>query len=1079
MEIMKFKKVSSIFVMLILCMSFNFIGVQATSFSQDGLEVRIDLDKDSYQANEKSAITVRVKNKNAFEVTNVNVDTEIPKELTVDKDSTHTLTIDSLAPNETKEYVIMVTKENKTGVLEGDGDKPEVETDKEYQNTIKQPADTADSTAFIMLAGLLVVSGGALFVLKKHKKKSLLLIMLATTLGLSLFQMPNAQARVDRKDFSLTQNVTFDNKAYDFIIKVSYDKIFGEVVENGEVTKEEWITTLVSLMDVKLQNEVEQYSFDDFEEVKDPTIIETAVQYGFLEIEVNADNMLLFEPNAYATREFVAYTTIRALGFVPTQEDMNMSSDDRGTLAYPGEDKIALDFGMLYMIGNSFNPNQFISKVEKQNVIDRTKKILNSTKIDSNHKNSVEYANGVKETTLSYELDEANKTIIVQDKKLVKDWKKGEIHVLHEANNSINDIAIRIISIKEENNKIIIKYEEPKLEEYIKKIDLEGSKKVEGTFTPAEGVEIETDSKVRSTSSGTVPLLGPINIKYKNEKKKIDIKGSIDLKEIEYRLDADFSLWNGLEINEIYTTILNENKVTFSYIADRVEDLKVKIGDFNVPIGYGCNSSVELYAVVRADSSIQFSFVNSNKVGVQYTNGRIRPITNSEFSTSGLNAQMNMQGGLEPAVGLEFLGNSMIKFTVGCGLGFNATWSEMIDFPTFCIDGSFYFYANISTYVGPESWNLKLEKEIFNKNNSIWKKRVHIEETGIGSVCTKRDKGIYEGIVKEATSPNKPISRAKIEVLKDNKVIDSTSSKQDGKFSGIKLSKGSYKLRVSSSGYLPYENNFQITSGENTYLEPQLMVGNSQNGKLVSINGNIKNALTGEVISGATITVRKNGLHNVGEVVTAIKSDADGYYQVNLQAGNYELDVTKDGFIPAYKNIALGNDTNKIDVVLNPKGGSNVGDNLRIVLTWGESPRDLDSHLSSEGIHIYFANKYTEEANLDVDDRSSYGPETISINKPKKETYHYYIHDYTNGGDNESYDLSNSSAQVKVYNGNSLLYTFNIPQGKKGTIWHVFDVDYKTGKLKPINNFFNNYDLDSQNNVNNYLGLSENQIKKE
>lgn len=56
-------------------------------------------------------------------------------------------------------------------------------------------------------------------------------------------------------------------------------------------------------------------------------------------------------------------------------------------------------------------------------------------------------------------------------------------------------------------------------------------------------------------------------------------------------------------------------------------------------------------------------------------------------------------------------------------------------------------------------------------------------------------------------------------------------------------------------------------------------------------------------------------------------------------------------------------------------------DGMRVVLSWGEKPFDLDSHLIFPGGHIYFDSKEGTDANLDVDDTDSYGPETVTISK--------------------------------------------------------------------------------------------------
>jgi uncharacterized protein YfaP (DUF2135 family) len=57
---------------------------------------------------------------------------------------------------------------------------------------------------------------------------------------------------------------------------------------------------------------------------------------------------------------------------------------------------------------------------------------------------------------------------------------------------------------------------------------------------------------------------------------------------------------------------------------------------------------------------------------------------------------------------------------------------------------------------------------------------------------------------------------------------------------------------------------------------------------------------------------------------------------------------------------------------------------VRIVLTWGETPRDLDSHLDTpSGCHVYYGRKQCNrgQESLDTDVTDSFGPETINIRK--------------------------------------------------------------------------------------------------
>ena len=117
-------------------------------------------------------------------------------------------------------------------------------------------------------------------------------------------------------------------------------------------------------------------------------------------------------------------------------------------------------------------------------------------------------------------------------------------------------------------------------------------------------------------------------------------------------------------------------------------------------------------------------------------------------------------------------------------------------------------------------------------------------------------------------------------------------------------------------------------------------------------------------------------------------------------------------------------------------------DGLRVVLTWGRSPTDLDSHLSFAENHVYFASKNGESAHLDVDDTDSFGPETITIEKKKSgQNYVYAIHNYSNQNSTSSNVLSNSKARVEVYVGQTLIRTYSIKPNKSATAWVVFGID--------------------------------------
>ena len=91
-------------------------------------------------------------------------------------------------------------------------------------------------------------------------------------------------------------------------------------------------------------------------------------------------------------------------------------------------------------------------------------------------------------------------------------------------------------------------------------------------------------------------------------------------------------------------------------------------------------------------------------------------------------------------------------------------------------------------------------------------------------------------------------------------------------------------------------------------------------------------------------------------------------------------------------------------------------------------------------------------ADLDVDDTTSYGPETLTLyqSKPGK-IYHYYVHDYINQGLSDSNEMSNSGARLSIFVDGLYRETMYIPTNKAGTVWHAFDYNPDTKEIIKIN----------------------------
>lgn len=208
-----------------------------------------------------------------------------------------------------------------------------------------------------------------------------------------------------------------------------------------------------------------------------------------------------------------------------------------------------------------------------------------------------------------------------------------------------------------------------------------------------------------------------------------------------------------------------------------------------------------------------------------------------------------------------------------------------------------------------------------------------------------------------------------------------------------------------------------------------------------SLQVTVQDAVTGNILPGATVTL--NGF--------AATSDATGVATIpDTPTGTFTLTVSMAGYITYQQTVTLVVGPNNLIVALSPQLAAG---QMRFVLTWGENPRDLDSHLTGPDtaggrFHVYFAdrNPTGADANLDVDDTSSYGPETITISQFHSGTYRYYVHHFSGTG-----TLSTSGAIVKVYGEQGLLATATVPTTGTGEYWYVFDVDGATRAITLVN----------------------------
>ena len=311
--------------------------------------------------------------------------------------------------------------------------------------------------------------------------------------------------------------------------------------------------------------------------------------------------------------------------------------------------------------------------------------------------------------------------------------------------------------------------------------------------------------------------------------------------------------------------------------------------------------------------------------------------------------------------------------------------------------------------------------------------------------------GTLEGVVRNFVS-GLGIAGATINVYDDATLIATTTTDANGNYS-VEVDTGNdYTVEIDSAGFIPATyNSVDIVADETTILEAILQIPDSFVGN-GTVSGTIKDSLTGNGLAGVTVNLRAGLNTQTGAVVTTGTTNGAGLFSIaNVPTGYYTAELAKTGYIIAFISIySLGGQTTgdqnaSISPVL-------AAGETRIVLTWGGAPSDLDSHLtgpttSGGRFHIYCVGTSVNDgtvAQLDADDTTSYGPETVTISTQIAGVYRYSVYDYTNKASNSSTALSNSGAQVKVYQASGLVATYNIPSNLGGTLWAVFELSGNT-----------------------------------
>ena len=216
--------------------------------------------------------------------------------------------------------------------------------------------------------------------------------------------------------------------------------------------------------------------------------------------------------------------------------------------------------------------------------------------------------------------------------------------------------------------------------------------------------------------------------------------------------------------------------------------------------------------------------------------------------------------------------------------------------------------------------------------------------------------------------------------------------------------------------------------------------------------------LTNVVLNATDATPLANAsvkLISVSDTYTTTTDSNGSFTFSNTPIRSYTIEVSAEGFV-TYSTSFDAESTSSIS--LSPETVGADSNDFRFVLTWNETPADMDFFFfihDADGNLLdtinYNDKSYIDgdfEVTLDNDEVNGYGPETITVtNLPENYTLKVFIYNYS-----RDENITNSNSNVTIYQGNSSLAEYNVsgvsnPQDSTHSWWSV--ATYHNSTLTP------------------------------
>lgn len=1065
----KLKKIILFLFIIIFSLKINTNSIFAATLSQDGLEIILTTDKEEYNQDEQIVATLTVTNTNIFTITNISLENIIPEGYMLVDNFEKTKQVKSLSAGETATLTVTYT----------------ISENEQTSNITPNTGDCSKITFWSVL--LILAAIGIILILKKKKWKNFLslflcIIMISVNIMYTSIQI-NAN-EIDIKTIEIETIVKINKENIIIRAKVDYQSLLNENQ-----------TTYTVKFDSNGGSLVESQIIDEGNQVKKP---DTPTRVGYIFVNWYSDSELKtpYDFSNVITKDIILYAKWEIQNQEVSKYPLNLDENDPDVEIYDLKTNIkSIVVGETEIV--KFTSEIFANIVLEEKtvaIIDLNQNVIGYMNDDGIEGDEIA-SDGIYtlQTSLSNS-QEAYITYYVAVKNLISDISVSIGFYIPLSDDEIREMEI----VDTQISKLLSEISDYEKTEQHKQINALFEKLITDGLIVNDSVDYDSSYKFYSFQY-SCGVQGGISLKdYENDlinssireensekqemkdKEKNDFFSEsiqndsvgVDYNVINYENTRDVIILNGFEDSTFrrnyYNKLKNDwNNIGLNTIVDvdvTIQDMK-NLADFDV-IVFAMHGGLThdtktpallINEMVTSTTDKLYSYeLNTRKSVIRLSsNNTLKYGILPQFFTDSYNIN-DFDKTLIFSETCEFYGcdcyNTTPDYTMAQTF-INLSAEAVIGYHNSV--GAKYS-RNIMKKTIEETFNGATIENALNTATTYYGKNDNLQNISEDKYIAYpiidgnknfilRSNGILTGNVLNA-SDSSPISRALIRIYDDGIfALTSTRTNTQGFFTIDGLSPGIYIMKITAGSYKSVRMEIEIKEGQITYLATSLLMkvkglNNSY------ANGIISNSITAEGIDGVLIQMRNNWNNRNGKVLHTALTNENGYYEIKYNPGVYTLELSKDGFITNYINIFIGIiDLNSQNATLSPIA---VEGTYRIVLTWGEYPDDLDSHVygtysNGNPFHVYYSHMYaydtndkTQICNLDIDDTTSYGPETITLNVINSKPYYYYVHHYSGSG-----AISTSNATVQVYRGSENIATFHAPtnQGTE-TYWNVFAI---------------------------------------